>query len=298
MADQMWRDDDYHGSALPVPSQQPAPAEEAGDATTTTTLVLTAIDWMTISYGIRGLAVFVLSYWTAVLVYTAIPLVFPRTAARYRLQPTMSPRQQQRHMTVRAHLMAMGLVLFNQVVVSFLVNLVMYQIYFGVFRRTIPVHWPADWRTVATHFVQYALLFDVMFYVSHRALHTKRLYRSIHSLHHRYKAPIPYCAACVHPVEFVMSYLAPTVLPALFWRFSVAETVAFTALEAVHTVHDHCGYHYPWDPFTWLSEQNAALHDEHHRLLVVNYSGAFTMVLDRLCGTYYNPNHHRTKKAL
>jgi sterol desaturase/sphingolipid hydroxylase (fatty acid hydroxylase superfamily) len=264
-------------------------------------LALTTVDWLTFVHGLKGMLYISCSYWTAVFLYMAIPRLFPDTAAKYKLQRTpLSPQQRQLDeaaapsffsptaMMMNGHTRGVLLVLFNQVFVSSLFNLTVYQLRFWS-GRSIPIHFPTEWSTILWHFGQYIVFFEFMFYWSHRLLHTKYLYRSIHSVHHKYKAPVPYCAACVHPIEFIMSYMAPNVLPAVCFGHSVAEVTLFVAFEAFHTVHDHCGYHYPWDPFTLLCQQNAAVHDEHHRLLKVNYSGAFTMIMDRLFGTYHEP---------
>jgi sterol desaturase/sphingolipid hydroxylase (fatty acid hydroxylase superfamily) len=273
-------------------------------------LALTTVDWLTFVHGLKGMLYISCSYWTAVFLYMAIPRLFPDFAARYKLQRTpLSPQQRQLDEAPASpsskgdhnnkqkngfffsppngHTRGVLLVLFNQVFVSSLFNLTVYQLRFWS-GRSIPIHFPQG-STMLWHFGQYMVFFEFMFYWSHRLLHTKYLYRSIHSVHHKYKAPVPYCAACVHPIEFIMSYMAPNVLPAVLFGHSVAEVTLFVAFEAFHTVHDHCGYHYPYDPFTLLCQQNAAVHDEHHRLLKVNYSGAFTMIMDKWFGTYYEP---------
>ena len=240
------------------------------------------VDHLDIDIVLWGIAITTISYWVGAGFYALIPALFPRYAARYKLQTNSKP------MPTKTHIGLMLLTLFNQTVIPFFFFTVPIGLYFALGGR-LSLEWPA-WYMVLFHFLMYALIFEIMFYASHRFLHTKRMYKWIHSVHHKFRAPVPYSAACVHPVEFVMSYLLPNTLAALLFSFSVPEYFLFISFEYVHTVHDHCGYHYPWDPFAIVFGQNSRVHDEHHRLNKVNYSGAFTMVLDRIFGTFHDPD--------
>jgi 4-alpha-methyl-delta7-sterol-4alpha-methyl oxidase len=240
--------------------------------------VMTHLDLGVISVGI---AITVVAYWLAVGFYTAIPFLFPNYAARYRLQPTG------RQMPMRRHVRMVVLTLFNQTILPLLFFFVVGSVYFylgGELSLQLPT-----WPVMLWHIGVYVLVFEVLFYLVHRLLHTPYLFRTVHSLHHRFKAPVPYCGACVHPVEFVLAYIIPNVAAAIVFGFSFPEYVLFLSLEYVHNVHDHCGYAYPWDPFQFFDGQNVWNHNEHHKLIRVNYSGAFTMVLDKFMGTYRKP---------
>jgi sterol desaturase/sphingolipid hydroxylase (fatty acid hydroxylase superfamily) len=241
-------------------------------------LVIDHFDYLLIG---EGVVVATLAYWMAVLFYTLIPLGFPRYAARYKLQ------SKAKVLPVRMHARLILLTLFNQLAVSFLFIVLIGEPYYYLGGQN-KLYFPA-WHVVLLHFLLFAILFDVLFYFGHRLLHTPFLYRRIHALHHRFQAPVPYSGACVHPVEFIFAYIIPNLAAATLFDFSVPEYVLFVSIEYIHNVHDHCGYHFPWDPFGYICGQNAPHHDEHHRLYRVNYSGAFTMVLDRLFGTYRAP---------
>lgn len=227
---------------------------------------------------LSGVLLTTAAYWLAVLFYSAIPVLFPTYAARYRLQ------DRENGLTKRQHARLIAVTLFNQIPLTVAVVSVALAVHFGL-GADVRVDFPA-WPVLLGHFLGWLLIFEAGFYASHRLLHTRWCFRHIHSLHHRFKAPVPYSAACVHPVEFVVSYIIPTFTAAVLFNFSYAEVLLFLSVEYIHTVHDHNGYFYPWDPFHWVCFQNARMHDEHHRRPTVNYGGAFTDWPDRIFGTY------------
>jgi len=229
----------------------------------------------------QGVLVTTNAYWLVVVFYTLIPRLFPGYAARYKLQADGKPLPE------RTNIWLMLLTLFNQTLLIYGFFAIAGEAYFRLGGR-FSLSFPA-WYMVIFHFVLYAVTFEVLFYAAHRLLHIRRLYRWVHALHHRFRSPVPYSGACVHPIEFMLAYIIPNILPAVLFNFSFPEYLLFLSIEYMHNVHDHCGYHFPWDPFALIFGQNSRMHDEHHRLYQVNYSGAFTMVLDRLFKTYYDP---------
>jgi sterol desaturase/sphingolipid hydroxylase (fatty acid hydroxylase superfamily) len=50
---------------------------------------------------------------------------------------------------------------------------------------------------------------DLIFYISHNAMHTSLIYPKIHKIHHEYKVPISISALHVHPLEFVFGNVIP-----------------------------------------------------------------------------------------
>jgi sterol desaturase/sphingolipid hydroxylase (fatty acid hydroxylase superfamily) len=49
------------------------------------------------------------------------------------------------------------------------------------------------------------LFFEVIHYFVHRLLHTKRLFRNFHGVHHRFREEVPLAAYFSHPVDFALS---------------------------------------------------------------------------------------------
>ena len=230
----------------------------------------------------QGIAINAIVYWSVVGFYSLLPLLFPQYARKYKRQSTTQ------RFSTRTTGKLVGLAMFNITVVTAIPLIFLSWAQYQFLGRAWSMEFP-PWYLVLFHFVCYLVIFDTLFYFGHRLMHTRMFFRRFHSIHHRFKAPVPYCAVCVHPVEFLLCYFVPNVTAAFLLGFSAPEVVLFTSLEYAHTVHDHCGYDYPWDPFRYLSAQSVRTHDDHHRLINVNFSGAFTMFWDWMLGTLYRP---------
>jgi hypothetical protein len=102
-------------------------------------------------------------------------------------------------------------------------------------------------------------LVELLFYTSHRLLHTKYLY-PYHKLHHGYKAPIALAALYAHPLEAVLGNTLAVMAPAYIcgihgysWLWGVA--LGFASTQAKHSGFDIDG----------------AGHDRHHQFSNVEY---------------------------
>lgn len=80
---------------------------------------------------------------------------------------------------------------------------------------------------------------------------------------------------------------------------SYRQGALFFAGSTLKTVDDHCGYALPFDPFQFLSSNNAAYHDIHHQSwgIKTNFSQPFFTFWDSFMGTKYtaNPDELRLK---
>lgn len=135
------------------------------------------------------------------------------------------------------------------------------------------------WTEAAAHFAAFVLLQEMAFYYSHRLLHSPRLYRHFHKIHHEFKQPIALAAGYAHPVEVLLSvgpiFLHPVIVgahafTALVWLFVATVSVQM----------HHSGYRMPWD----LGEQ-PNFHDFHHRPEGFRSNYGVLGLLDRLHGT-------------
>ena len=51
---------------------------------------------------------------------------------------------------------------------------------------------------------------DLLFYVTHRLLHNKHLYKYFHKMHHRHVHPISWTSFYFHPVEMIINFVNVT----------------------------------------------------------------------------------------
>ncbi|KAG0496985.1 hypothetical protein HPP92_001420 [Vanilla planifolia] len=173
--------------------------------------------------------------------------------------------------------------------ISFIVNLPVMILSYPVFRwmglkTSLPL---PHWSVIFSQIIFYFILEDFVFYWGHRVLHTKWLYKHVHSVHHEYATPFGLTSEYAHPAEILFLGFATIVGPALtgphlftLWLWMV--------LRVLETVEAHSGYHFPWSPSNFLPLYGGAeFHDFHHRALYTksgNYSSTFTY-MDRIFGT-------------
>ena len=126
---------------------------------------------------------------------------------------------------------------------------------------------------------------EVHFYLIHRVLHTKLLYRWVHSLHHANVFPGPWSGLAMHPIEHLIyfsSILVLWVVPSspLHVIFCLQQS-AFTPSQG------HSGFHKVVVGSNEFENANL-MHYLHHRYFEVNYGGDGLVPLDKWVGTYHD----------
>eukprot|EP00897_Mesotaenium_endlicherianum_P001631 jgi/Mesen1/1496/ME000132S00437 len=144
-----------------------------------------------------------------------------------------------------------------------------------------------SWKTVVGQIGSYFIIEDFVFYWGHRLLHTKFLYKHIHSVHHEYATPFGLTSEYAHPLEILFLGFATILGPAITGPHLLTLWL-WMSIRVLETVEAHSGYDFPWSPSNFLPLYGGAhFHDYHHRLLYTksgNYASTF-VYMDWLFGT-------------
>ena len=133
----------------------------------------------------------------------------------------------------------------------------------------------------------YLVAHDTWFYWTHRWMHTPRLFRIAHAIHHASRPPTAWAAMSFHPWEALTGAI---VIPLLVFivPIHVGALGVVLAIMTVMGVTNHMG----WEVFPrWLVNGplgewliTATHHQRHHAEYRGNY-GLYFRFWDRLCGT-------------
>ena len=131
------------------------------------------------------------------------------------------------------------------------------------------------------------LLHDAYFYWTHRAMHSRRLYRAVHAAHHRSTNPTAWAAYSFGPWEALVQ---AGIFPLAAWTIPIHPLAfdAFMTFQVVENVLGHAGYEiFPRSllrtPFGVLTN-TPTHHVQHHQRFTANY-GLYFNVWDRLMHT-------------
>jgi sterol desaturase/sphingolipid hydroxylase (fatty acid hydroxylase superfamily) len=146
-----------------------------------------------------------------------------------------------------------------------------------------------EWGLVGAGFALFGLIAfnDLWFYAVHRVLHTRWLFKRIHSVHHRSVDVNPLTSYSFHVIEALL--ITGWVIPvALLVPLPIPVLIAAQVLGLTNNVMSHLGYELL--PRWWVRApllrwtNTATFHSLHHERYRGNY-GLFTRVWDKLFGT-------------
>jgi sterol desaturase/sphingolipid hydroxylase (fatty acid hydroxylase superfamily) len=129
-------------------------------------------------------------------------------------------------------------------------------------------------------------LHEVHFFVIHRAIHTKWLYKWVHSIHHNSVNPSPWSSLSMHPVE-AFAYHAVAL-----WHLVIPSNPV-VAMFQLHmagfgAINGHIGFEKLDLAGGRTLESHAYLHYLHHKHFEVNYGGDGLVPLDKWLGTWHD----------
>jgi len=119
---------------------------------------------------------------------------------------------------------------------------------------------------------------DLHFYIAHRFIHVRAIYKYVHSLHHRNTDPEPFSGMTMHPVEHLY-YFSNAFIPSLYCN-SLSPLVflwCFTHLTLAPGA-GHSGFedHFQADQYHYL----------HHAKFECNYGSPSSAFIDQFFGTF------------
>ncbi|MDA8885992.1 sterol desaturase family protein [Bacteroidia bacterium] len=136
---------------------------------------------------------------------------------------------------------------------------------------------------------------DIYFYLGHRFLHWKPIFKKIHSIHHQSHTPNPFSAFSFHPLEAVIQ-IGIIPLVAIFIPLHTGVLLIFSAFLLFMSVYGHCGYELRGGKAKSLHIfTNSIHHNQHHRYVNHNF-GLFLIIWDKLFGTLH-PKHKQESEA-
>ncbi|MDY7232439.1 sterol desaturase family protein [Hyalangium rubrum] len=137
---------------------------------------------------------------------------------------------------------------------------------------------------------------EAHFYLCHRVLHTRWLFRHVHAIHHRSRVPTPFSTYSFHPVEATLLG-SVMVLLQLFYDVSIWAALTYPLVSLTMNTLGHLNYSLL--PGHWWTKPLRASehHGLHHRK--VNGNFGFQMpVLDLALGTELSDAPHQAQVRL
>ncbi len=141
------------------------------------------------------------------------------------------------------------------------------------------------WGWFALMVVLAPFIHSVHFYLGHRLLHVKWLYKTVHSVHHRNVDVGPWSGLAMHPVEHLI-YFSTIVVP---WVFALHPLNALYQLQLAMFLRalSHSGYDRLKVGKSLEIDAGAHFHTLHHKYFECNYGGSL-LPLDKAFGTFHD----------
>tara|TARA_Y100000588_G_C14203984_1_gene903776 strand:+ start:253 stop:987 length:735 start_codon:yes stop_codon:yes gene_type:complete len=154
--------------------------------------------------------------------------------------------------------------------------------------KLIPV---LSWDTSPVWFVTLFLIIplfrDAHFYLVHRLLHTKLLYKNVHALHHKNVDIGPWSGLAMHPVEHLL-YFSGILIHWIILSHPLHALLHVQATGLTPAL-GHLGFDkYLFAGKTPLTLGQRYFHYLHHKYFECNYGGDGTVPMDKWFGSFHD----------
>lgn len=187
--------------------------------------------------------------------------------------------QSNQHLSKEGKMDLVRLAFINMVLVGFFFCCPVYEFIWNNIQGDNRLSETDDWKWQTELFLKipiHVLVTDISFYTAHYLLHYNSfLYKHIHKVHHRFKAPTAMACVYAHPLEFVLANVFPIYLGPILTNAHPFTCYAWWSMAMLGTCKGHCGY---------KILNHVDPHDEHHQFYTYNFGGAMPF-FDLLFGT-------------
>jgi sterol desaturase/sphingolipid hydroxylase (fatty acid hydroxylase superfamily) len=147
---------------------------------------------------------------------------------------------------------------------------------------------------ILTDFLILFVVHDFYFYWMHRAIHSKKLFKRIHYVHHRSIMTTPFTSFSFHPSEALLESIFFPIILLIGYEWEIIAIAVFLFTTKLINIIGHLGYDFFHDKITNIPILNlintATIHDHHHIYLNKNF-GLYTTIWDRIFGTFHKPEN-------
>lgn len=156
------------------------------------------------------------------------------------------------------------------------------------------VSWSENSVYLGLFFVSIPVLRDLHFYLIHRLLHWRPLYRRVHHLHHNNVNVGPFTGLSMHPVEHIL-YFSGIIL---HWIIPSHPVLALFHVQhaALAAAQGHLGFERIVVREGIEIKTEDYFHYLHHKHFECNYGGDGFIPLDRWFGTFHNGSDAAAEK--
>ena len=132
----------------------------------------------------------------------------------------------------------------------------------------------------------FPFIHDLHFYLGHRLLHWKPLYRMVHKVHHYNINPGPWSGIAMHPIEHIIYFSGIMI----YWIIPSHPIIAISHIfyAGLAPNNGHGGFDkIVFKNGKWISTESY-YHYLHHKYFECNYAGDSMNFLDKVFGTFHD----------